>query len=214
MWYLGEKVICQHSSQTFFVPGRPPSSMLHVGRLREYTRSNTWSTDFRELVQTRPDYELMMIPILAPFPEPEVVVFPHIAPISFLCFSRINTSIFQESGDFSYPRLSLRYARPYGTVKEVILETPKEWRIAERSLPRSVRLLPREGVMHLLRVIDACKYQLIRWSHLVTCRDADAACSTGHILLRGRVARENLVPKALVTKELASLRSRVLRVAR
>ncbi|XP_021739830.1 uncharacterized protein LOC110706248 isoform X2 [Chenopodium quinoa] len=153
MWYLGEKVICQHSSQTFFVPGRPPSSMLHVGRLREYTRSNTWSTDFRELVQTRPDYELMMIPILAPFPEPE------------------------ESGDFSYPRLSLRYARPYGTVKEVILETPKEWRIAERSLPRSVRLLPREGVMHLLRVIDACKYQLIRWSHLVTCRDADAACS-------------------------------------
>ena len=74
VWYLGERVVRQHSGDRFVVPSSPPESMLDSHLLRELiNRGERYTFPWQELVHMEGDYSRDVLPYLAPPPRlPEV----------------------------------------------------------------------------------------------------------------------------------------------
>ena len=74
VWYLGERVVRQHSGDRFVVPSSPPESMLDSRLIRGLiNRGERYTFPWQELVHMENDYARDLLPSLAPPPRlPEV----------------------------------------------------------------------------------------------------------------------------------------------
>ena len=74
VWYLGERVVRQHSDDRFVVPLPPPESMLDSRLLRDLiNRGEQFTFPWQGLVHMGGDYSRDVLPLLAPPPRlPEV----------------------------------------------------------------------------------------------------------------------------------------------
>ena len=105
-----------------------------------YAEAGELMIGYERLVQQGVDYRTVLLPRLARVPVVEVLIYhsvyadkvsPQVGTNSFI-------SSFQDPPVLELPRLSLEYEGTHCSVSATIPAAPEEWRVAERSFPRSV----------------------------------------------------------------------------
>ncbi|XP_021743967.1 uncharacterized protein LOC110710009 isoform X2 [Chenopodium quinoa] len=125
VWYLGERVVHQHSGDRFVVPSSPPESMLYSRLIRELiNRRERYTFPWQELVHMESNYARDLIPSLAPPPR----------------LPEFQTTI-RPVGRIKIPPQSVRYPGSIGITEDHVADAPEGYRQAQESLPEVFELV-------------------------------------------------------------------------
>ncbi|XP_021729337.1 uncharacterized protein LOC110696356 isoform X2 [Chenopodium quinoa] len=144
VWYLGERVVRQHSANHFVVSLPPPESMLDSRLLGELLdRGERYMFPWQELVRMESDYSQELLPSLAPPP-------------------RLPETTARRRGKVELPPQSVRYPGLIGMIEEHIADAPEGFRQAQESMPDEFEPLTHSDMMGFMKLIDDLKHFIIK----------------------------------------------------